>query len=143
MAKKTKAQNKGQNQRASEAPVSEEILRAVERIGYDPTKREATAFSGENEVNPRATLPTLVAALYEAPNGPSSKSDDARVFMQSILLCAADDFAILRDALIGTETGVSEYMARFLLRAEWRVHIGLEFCKRFAASAESESVVAP
>jgi hypothetical protein len=33
MANKTKAQNKGQNQRASEAPVSEEIRRAAERIG--------------------------------------------------------------------------------------------------------------
>ena len=34
MAKKTKAQNKGQNQRASEAPVSDEIRRAGERIEY-------------------------------------------------------------------------------------------------------------
>ncbi len=37
MAKKTKAQNKGQNQRASEAPVSEQFRKAAERIAYDPT----------------------------------------------------------------------------------------------------------
>ncbi len=34
MAKKTVRQNKGQNQRAAEAPVDSEIRRAAERIGY-------------------------------------------------------------------------------------------------------------
>jgi hypothetical protein len=56
MAKKTKARNQGRNQGASssapesaEQPVSDEIRRAGERIGYPPPPPTCTTYVGDVE----------------------------------------------------------------------------------------------
>jgi hypothetical protein len=144
MATKKVRQNEGQNQ---EQPVSDEIRRAAKRIGHEPAEpaeREAPElgeppFDGPDTVNPNAAIATLVATMFEAPNGYSARFgfEHPEAFLKNVLLCAADDFSVMRDALIGaggSGNGIEDYMARFLLRAEWRVHLALEFKRRFAAN---------
>jgi hypothetical protein len=148
----------GRSKQGAEAPVNSEIKRAAERIGYEPeTEREAfdddepadvdagdpqslelteeSAFRGD-DVNPEATIGSLIAAMFEAPNG-ATVLTNPQDLLRNLTLCAADEFYMIEMAAIGADRGggmLGTEVQRFALRSQWRLRLGLELHDRIKAT---------
>jgi hypothetical protein len=157
MANTRKARNQGQNQPSAEAPVDSGIKRAAERIGYEPEmEREADdgdepgddasephsleltedpAFRGD-DVNPEPTVGTLIASMFEAPNG-ATVFTDPQALLRTLPLRAADEFYMIEMAAIGADRGggmLGAEVQRYALRSQWRLRAGLELHDRIKAT---------
>jgi hypothetical protein len=157
MANSKVAKNQGRSKQGAEAPVDSEIRRAAERIGYEP-ETEQEAFDDEpadgetcdphslalteeptfrgDDVNPDATVGTLIAAMFEAPNG-STVFADPQALLRNLTLCAADEFYMIEMAAIGADRGggmLGVEIQRFALRSQWRLRLGLELHDRIKAT---------
>lgn len=94
---------------------------------HDATNPKASPFDC-GEVNQKAPLTTLIAAMFEAPNAWCKFADPGAELMANMLLTLSDEAELTAAANNGVDLG--EVKDRANMRLEYRARIAVEIARR-------------
>lgn len=130
----TKKSTKRPAKRREEQPLPAGVLeRAAARAGIELAPPSSLicndkVLDGGEGFDPAATVGDLIRLLFEAPNR------QGQGLLTDVLLCTADEAAMLSYCQNNDDGMLGDVMARVTLRMEWRAKIAIELDKRMRAA---------